>query len=94
MTGTPTPSIPTPDQLSRVVADTLGLAVADLEPDANLVVLGLSSLEIMRLVGGWRRDGLDVDFDRLVAAPTLAQWQAVFAELDGSRAGSAEEASA
>ena len=82
MTGIPVPSeAPSEAALRDVVASALGLAPADLDPDANLVVLGLSSLEIMRLVGTWRRLGVRVDFDRLVAAPTLTGWLAHFAEL-------------
>ncbi|OHV30270.1 phosphopantetheine-binding protein [Parafrankia soli] len=78
MTGIP---VPNEAALRDVVASALGLAPADLDPDANLVVLGLSSLEIMRLVGIWRRQGVPVDFDRLVADPTLTGWLAHFAEL-------------
>lgn len=78
MTGIP---VPNEAALRDVVASALGLAPADLDPEANLVVLGLSSLEIMRLVGTWRRQGVPADFDRLVAAPTLIGWLEHFAEL-------------
>ncbi|MCK9921038.1 phosphopantetheine-binding protein [Frankia sp. AgPm24] len=85
MSAIPTPSgaVPGESELRELVAGLLDLDPTTLEPDGNLVVLGLSSLEIMRLVGTWRRAGLPVDFDRLVAAPTLTGWSAHLAELSG-----------
>ncbi|MCX4582464.1 phosphopantetheine-binding protein [Streptomyces sp. NBC_01481] len=74
---------PTPTELDlrATVAPLLGLEPEAIEPDANLVVLGLSSLEIMRLVSRWRKNKIPVQFDELVAAPTLNGWLAHFASL-------------
>ncbi|MGR8007760.1 phosphopantetheine-binding protein [Streptomyces hypolithicus] len=74
-TPIPTP-IPTEQDLRATVAPLLGVEPDAIEPDANLVVLGLSSLEIMRLVSRWRKNRIPVDFDALVAAPTLNGWLA------------------
>ncbi len=83
-TSTPTP-IPTDDELRAIVAPLLGVEPASIEPDANLVVLGLSSLEIMRLVSRWRKNKVAVDFDQLVAAPTLTGWHEHFAAAAAAR---------
>ncbi|TQK44226.1 aryl carrier-like protein [Streptomyces sp. SLBN-118] len=74
---------PTPTELDlrATVAPLLGLEPEAIEPDANLVVLGLSSLEIMRLVSRWRKNKIPVQFDELVAAPTLNGWLAHFASI-------------
>lgn len=60
--------------LRQIVAAMLEVSPAEVPPDANLVRLGLSSLEIMRLANRWRRDGLSVVFEELVAAPTIDGW--------------------
>ncbi|MFI1399306.1 phosphopantetheine-binding protein [Streptomyces sp. NPDC020681] len=75
MDTTPTP---TEQDLRATVAPLLGVEPDAIAQDANLVVLGLSSLEIMRLVSRWRKQKIAVDFDALVAAPTLAGWLAHF----------------
>jgi mycobactin phenyloxazoline synthetase len=80
------PSTPTETELRAAVAPLVGLAPDAIDPDANLVVLGIGSLEIMRLVSGWRRDRIPVDFEALVAGPTLAGWLAHFAALDAAAA--------
>ncbi|MBT2391577.1 MULTISPECIES: phosphopantetheine-binding protein [Streptomyces] len=71
-------STPTELDLRATVAPLLGVEPDALEPDANLVVLGLSSLEIMRLVSRWRKNRIPVEFDALVATPTLTGWLAHF----------------
>ncbi len=71
-------STPTDLELREIVAPLLGIEPDAIEPDANLVVLGLSSLEIMRLVSRWRKNRIPVEFDALVAAPTLNGWLAHF----------------
>ncbi|MCK8679970.1 MULTISPECIES: phosphopantetheine-binding protein [Streptomyces] len=72
---------PTEQDLRETLAPLLGTDPAEITPDANLVVLGLSSLELMRLVSGWRRAGVPAQFDALVADPTLNGWLAHFAAL-------------
>ncbi|MFJ9113647.1 phosphopantetheine-binding protein [Streptomyces sp. NPDC102283] len=80
---------PTEQDLRETLAPLLGIDPAAIEPDANLVVLGLSSLEIMRLISHWRRSGVPAQFDALVAAPTLNGWIAHFAAVtDAPAAGS------
>ncbi|MFI6344280.1 phosphopantetheine-binding protein [Streptomyces sp. NPDC050560] len=76
-----TSTLPAEGELRAIVAPLLGLAPDEIEPDGNLVLLGLSSLEIMRLVSRWRKAKVPVQFDALVAAPTLNGWLAHFASL-------------
>lgn len=45
--------------------------------DANLFELGLDSIDLMEVVDAWRKSGVDVGFDKLVATPTLAAWSAL-----------------
>ncbi|WP_433665933.1 phosphopantetheine-binding protein [Nocardia sp. CA-136227] len=58
---------------------------AALDADANLVLLGLSSLEIMRMVGHWNKAGIPADFEVLIDVPTLGAWVTYFTELESSR---------
>ncbi|NRQ35170.1 phosphopantetheine-binding protein [Nonomuraea sp. NN258] len=64
----------TRDEVRLAVAGCLGLAADDLNADDNLVVLGLSSLEVMQLVNRWKRQGIRADFRVLAARPTLSGW--------------------
>jgi aryl carrier-like protein len=70
-----TPATPVSDALRTLAADMIGVEPDTIAPDANLVHLGLGSLEMMRLVNRWRRDGLAVSFGTLAAEPTLEAWQ-------------------
>ncbi|MCE7082328.1 phosphopantetheine-binding protein [Streptomyces sp. ST2-7A] len=62
-------------ELREAVAGMLGVTPQEVPDDAHLVHLGLGSLEMMRLVTRWRRQGVPADFAELTAAPTLAAWQ-------------------
>lgn len=64
--------------LREAVAAMIGAEPDAIAPDANLIHLGLGSLEVMRLVNRWRRDGLPVSFRELAAEPTLDAWQRHF----------------
>jgi aryl carrier-like protein len=65
---------PTADDLRRAIAEIMEADPEEITGDANLVFLGLGSLEMMRLVTRWRRAGLAVDFAELAADPTLDAW--------------------
>lgn len=62
------------DDLRASVAPSVGLAPADVPDDENLIALGMTSLELMGLVNGWRATGLAVTYSRLVREPTVAGW--------------------
>lgn len=62
------------DDIKARVADHLGCAVADLSDDDNLIQMGLNSIRMMALAGGWRKRGADITFAQLAASPTVASW--------------------
>ncbi|MFE3029083.1 phosphopantetheine-binding protein [Nocardia tengchongensis] len=79
-------AIPGERELRLLLAAPLELAEpAELDADANLVLLGLSSLEIMRMVGRWNKAGIPADFEALIEVPTLRAWVTYFAGLETSR---------
>lgn len=49
----------------------------ELDEECNLIELGLDSLQIMRMVNKWRRQGWPVTFAELIAAPRLSNWQSL-----------------
>ncbi|MFF7242650.1 phosphopantetheine-binding protein [Embleya sp. NPDC008237] len=64
----------TAPRLREAVAAVIGADPESLQGDQNLVLLGLGSLEMMRLVNQWRRLGLRIPFQDLAAQPTLDAW--------------------
>lgn len=56
------------------IADLLGVEQSAIDLDGNLIAQGLDSIRVMTLAGRWRREGYDVDFARLVAAPSVRAW--------------------
>jgi aryl carrier-like protein len=74
MSSAPLSSSEAVAQLRERVADFVGSAPTDIPPSANLVMLGLTSLNVMRLNTQLRRAGIPVDFDAMIANPTLADW--------------------
>jgi aryl carrier-like protein len=68
-------------ELRETIAPLIDARPADIPGDENLILLGLNSIEIMRLVGRWRRAGLPVVFEELASTPTLRGWLAHFDSL-------------
>ncbi|GAA1958974.1 phosphopantetheine-binding protein [Amycolatopsis minnesotensis] len=66
----------TETELRTIIATALGTRPDEIDGDANLVLLGLSSLEVMRMTSRWRREKRPVSFTALAGAPTLNQWLA------------------
>ena len=77
-TAAPASTVPaspfTEQSLRQIISAMLDVPTTEVTADANLVRLGLSSLEIMRLVSRWNRDGISVVFEELVATPTIDGW--------------------
>jgi yersiniabactin nonribosomal peptide synthetase len=65
--------------LRSVVAEQLGTDPAGIGDDDDLVLLGMDSIGVIRLVGRWRRGGIEVTFDELIEVPTLGAWRALMA---------------
>lgn len=61
--------------ITVAVGAMLGVSTESLDPTGDLIMQGLDSLRMMRLAGQWRKQGLDVDFARLAADPTIAAWE-------------------
>ncbi|MEU5692037.1 salicylate synthase [Actinosynnema sp. NPDC020468] len=53
---------------------------ASIDAQANLFELGLESIALMKLVGTWRRAGIEVNFAELAGNPTLDGWSKLLAE--------------
>lgn len=56
------------------VAGYLDLPADELDPDDDLLALGLDSLAVMRLASRWTADGADVSFADLVEGRSLRDW--------------------
>lgn len=56
------------------VAQILEVDTAALSRETTLSDAGLDSLRMVMLVENWRADGNEVDFQELIALPTLGQW--------------------
>lgn len=63
------------ERLRLAIASITGLQPNDIADDDNLLLLGVDSMGIMRLVNMWRKEGIRVSSRELVAEPTLVAWQ-------------------
>ncbi len=57
------------EQISEKLAEKV-----EFDGSKNLLELGLNSLQIMRLINQWRKDGIRVSFGELMENPTLDEW--------------------
>ncbi|WP_019931421.1 non-ribosomal peptide synthetase [Nocardia sp. BMG111209] len=62
------------DEIRAAVAAQLGIEATDIADEDDLIQLGLDSIRTMKLAGGWRKRGIDVNFAQLAATPTVADW--------------------
>ncbi|BBX97156.1 non-ribosomal peptide synthetase [Mycobacterium lacus] len=62
------------EEIRATVAAQLGCPAADITDHDDLIQLGLNSIRMMALSGGWRKRGVDVTFAQLAAAPTVDSW--------------------
>ena len=61
--------------LFAIVSQLLNVPVDSLQPDVNLIELGLDSISMMRLTGQLRSRGIELNFAQLMATPTIEAWQ-------------------
>lgn len=66
-----------PEPVLRAVADCLGMDPAEVGEDDNLMEHGLDSLRMMTLASRWQGQGVEIPFDVLAEAPTVAAWSAL-----------------
>ncbi len=46
----------------------------DLDKERNLLELGLTSLQMMRLANNWRRQGYKISFSQMISYPYVSKW--------------------
>ena len=61
-------------EVRTTVATALGVLAKDIDGTQDLLKLGLDSLGLMALLGGWRRAGCTVTFSDLAEDPCLDSW--------------------
>ncbi|MBL1077230.1 amino acid adenylation domain-containing protein [Nocardia sp. 2] len=72
--GTRAGSLIGPGEIREAIAAQLGIPAAEIADDADLIQLGLDSIRTMKLAGGWRKRGADINFAQLAQSPTVAEW--------------------
>ncbi|MBD1557631.1 isochorismatase family protein [Vibrio sp. S9_S30] len=60
--------------LQSDVAETLGVALDDIDVNENLMFMGLDSMRAMALVEKWNKQGANVSFSQLIEAVSLQEW--------------------
>jgi mycobactin phenyloxazoline synthetase len=80
------------DEIRVTVAAQLGCPATEIADDANLIQLGLNSIRIMALAGGWRKRGAGITFAQLADAPTVEAWHALLGAEPGAGAAGTEPA--
>lgn len=74
------------DEIKAAIATQLGCPAAEVADHDDLIQLGLNSIRMMAMAGGWRKRGAAVTFAELAANPTVDSWHAL---LSGAPAGAA-----
>src|SRR6202012_1212941 len=77
------------DEIRATIAAQLGCPAADVADDDDLIQLGLNSIRMMALAGGWRKRGLAITFAELAATPTVDSWYGLLSSHE--RTGAAEQ---
>lgn len=62
------------DEIKATIAAQLGCPATDIADHDDLIQLGLNSIRMMSLAGGWRKRGADITFAELAASPTVESW--------------------
>ena len=62
------------DEIRATIAAQLECPAADVADDDDLIQLGLNSIRMMALAGGWRKRGSSITFAQLAATPTIDSW--------------------
>ncbi|MFI6778476.1 amino acid adenylation domain-containing protein [Nocardia sp. NPDC050412] len=62
------------DEIRAAIARQLDVPVETIADGDDLIQLGLDSIRTMKLAGGWRKYGLEINFAQLAAAPSVAEW--------------------
>jgi mycobactin phenyloxazoline synthetase len=62
------------DEIRATVAAELGCPAGNVADHDDLIQLGLNSIRMMALAGGWRKRGAGITFAELAASPTVDSW--------------------
>ncbi len=62
------------DEIRAAVAAELGSPVTDIADHDDLIQMGLNSMRMMALAGGWRKRGSAITFADLAGSPTIDSW--------------------
>ena len=68
------------DEIRAAVAAQLGVGTelaAEIADEDDLIQLGLNSMRMMALAGGWRKQGSGITFADLAGSPTIESWHAL-----------------
>ena len=65
------------DEIRAAVAAQLGSAVTEIADTDDLIQMGLNSMRMMSLAGGWRKRGSGITFADLAGSPTIERWHAL-----------------
>ncbi|HYB38437.1 MAG TPA: amino acid adenylation domain-containing protein [Mycobacterium sp.] len=76
------------DEIRAAVAAHLDAPATEIADHDDLIRMGLNSLRMMALAGGWRKRGASVTFAELAASPTIDSWHGL---LSGTEMRSAAE---
>jgi mycobactin phenyloxazoline synthetase len=65
------------DEIRAAVAAQLGSAATEIADADDLIQMGLNSMRMMSLAGGWRKRGSGITFADLAGSPTIERWHAM-----------------
>jgi mycobactin phenyloxazoline synthetase len=71
------------NEIREQIATQLSCAPDAIADDDDLIELGLDSIRMMKIAGGWRKRGHNVNFAQLAAAPTVAAWADLIGAVEG-----------
>ncbi len=74
----------TRDEIRATVAAQLGCPATDVADHDDLIQLGLNSIRMMSLAGGWRKRGAGITFAELAASPTVDSWHGLLSGDDAN----------
>jgi mycobactin phenyloxazoline synthetase len=62
------------DEIRATIAAQLDSPITDIADHDDLIQMGLNSIRMMALAGGWRKRGANITFAELAAEPTIDSW--------------------
>ncbi|ASD65702.1 MULTISPECIES: isochorismatase family protein [Pseudoalteromonas] len=62
------------DSMQEAIAALLCIDVEEVDPEENLLYLGLDSIRVMTLIDQWRAQGIDITLAELAESTTLNEW--------------------